>query len=83
MTGSQFDQLINGIALLAAENHIANVLSYMTACNAEVKRAYADVSYVYATAEQFKQKILGWDLRDEFDYDQFLEETFGKVPSGH
>jgi hypothetical protein len=83
MNDIQFEQLINGISLIAAESHIANVFSNMAACNVEVKRAYADVANVYATAEQFRKKIENWDSQGEFDYEQFLNETFGKVPPDH
>jgi hypothetical protein len=83
MTDIQFEQLINGISLIAAESHIANVLSNMAACNAEAKRDYADVFSVYLTAEQFRKKIQDWDSQEAFDYEQFLEKTFGKVPPGH
>jgi hypothetical protein len=86
MNESQFEQLINGISLLVAENHIGAYLQYLAACNREdknsgkIERAYADVSYVYALAEQFRGKIINWDLADDFDFEEFLDKTFGKVP---
>jgi hypothetical protein len=80
MPESQLEQLINGISLLAAENYVTAYLQYLTACNREIKRTYADVSYVYSIAEQFRGKIINWDLAQDFDFEKFLTETFGEVP---
>jgi|GEM_PF-5317004 len=80
MNDSQFEQLINGISLIAAETHISNVLAELAACRIEPPRSYAFPGGVYALAVQFKDKIENWDKAPDFDFHEFYAKTFGEVP---
>jgi hypothetical protein len=81
MPDSQFEQLLNGLSLMAAETHIANVLADLNACGIKPPRCYSFPGAAYALAELFREKIKNWDeAPQDFDFDEFFTKTFGKIP---
>jgi hypothetical protein len=81
MTDGQFEQLINGFSLLAAQNQIKNHLAYLDGCGQTPGMSYSAPCYTYTLAEQFRDKIIRWDeAPDDFDLDRFFDTAFNRKP---
>ena len=77
MNETQFEHLINGISLLAAEIHISNVIADYAAMVEKPSKGYTAFDTAYALADKFQKKIKNWDeTKKEPDFEKWYELTF-------
>jgi hypothetical protein len=77
MTDDQFERLISGISLLAAETYISNVFAKLAAIGVEPEKPYDTIRTAYALAERFQDKIYDWDKdQGDPDFDDWFDKTF-------
>jgi hypothetical protein len=75
MNDDQFERLINGISLIAAETQISNIYARFAAMGEEPENPYYSIGAAYALADEFRKKINNWGLED-FEIDEWSKKAF-------